>query len=215
MTCIDAGHVTQLDSSPVVVVGCCNREFLSAVLQNFAAAESLQAVTYGNGSRHCRVGCMPDPILTPPYASLPNPTPTKFSGGVRFATQDPHTLPHLSTQEGDVVVLVLEHAAAGDLSAVAATHPGGRLHEHHVIHNVLRPVLGALGALHSHGIVHRDIKPANICYTMGAQLRLIDFGWAIDTKAAKPCTRAGTPVRAPAAQNPLSSARIGQGCKFA
>jgi serine/threonine protein kinase len=92
------------------------------------------------------------------------------------------------------VILVQEYAAGGDLASIAAKHPDGRPRESQIVQFVLRPILSALTALHARGIVHRDIKPANICYNVDSQLRLVDFGWAIDTTKEQPNTKAGTPV---------------------
>lgn len=39
-------------------------------------------------------------------------------------------------------------------------------------------VLGGLGLAHQKGIVHRDVKPANIAITVGAQIKVMDFGIA-------------------------------------
>ncbi|KAK9821704.1 hypothetical protein WJX74_010685 [Apatococcus lobatus] len=49
-----------------------------------------------------------------------------------------------------------------------------------IIKTIMRRLLSALGRLHSLGIVHRDVKPANILLTSKGELRLIDFGAAVD-----------------------------------
>lgn len=49
-----------------------------------------------------------------------------------------------------------------------------------IIKTIMRRLLRALGRLHSLGIVHRDVKPANILLTSKGELRLIDFGAAVD-----------------------------------
>ncbi len=42
------------------------------------------------------------------------------------------------------------------------------------------------------GIIHRDIKPENILIGGASQVKLADFGLALDTTAERPVTRTGT-----------------------
>ncbi|KAJ7634466.1 kinase-like domain-containing protein [Roridomyces roridus] len=80
--------------------------------------------------------------------------------------------------EDDLVFVVLELAAGGDLSVA--------LFERQVFHNSLTLVKKTLGELidavermHQRGVFHRDIKPQNIlCEAAGTDLRLADFGLA-------------------------------------
>jgi aurora kinase len=60
----------------------------------------------------------------------------------------------LLLQEGEDVVMVLEHAAGGDLYGLLR-RAGGRLAEQQAVDLVLQPFLSALAYMHSKGIVHR------------------------------------------------------------
>ena len=80
---------------------------------------------------------------------------------------------------------------AGDLYAELARH-GGYMLEAHVVKNVMAPFLTAIRLLHSRGILHRDIKPENILLSALGEIKLADFGLAIDTVREKPMSRVGT-----------------------
>jgi len=49
-----------------------------------------------------------------------------------------------------------------------------------VIKRIMKKILTGLTKLHSLGIVHRDIKPANLLVTSSGDVKIIDFGAAVD-----------------------------------
>lgn len=61
---------------------------------------------------------------------------------------------------------------------------------------IFRQVVGTVGRLYNrHGVLHRDIKPSNILINENHEMKLIDFGSAVDTSGeckpytATPCYR--------------------------
>jgi serine/threonine protein kinase len=56
---------------------------------------------------------------------------------------------------------------------------------------ILHPFLKVLTYLHQNCVVHRDIKPENVLFTRSMQLKICDFGLAIDLREERAVTRAG------------------------
>lgn len=49
-----------------------------------------------------------------------------------------------------------------------------------IIRKIMKQILKALKGLHSMGVVHRDLKPENILLTSSGEIKLIDYGAAVD-----------------------------------
>ena len=68
----------------------------------------------------------------------------------------------------------------------------GTLFPENDIRNIMRMIFYAMNHIHANNVVHRDIKPANILIDANNQIKIIDFGLAIDVenleKEPKRCT---------------------------
>ncbi|HJO22039.1 MAG: serine/threonine-protein kinase [Myxococcota bacterium] len=58
-----------------------------------------------------------------------------------------------------------------------------------------------LEEIHAHGIVHRDLKPGNVLLGRGGEVKIADFGVALDANAAS-LTRSGQALGTPAYMSP-------------
>eukprot|EP00891_Asterochloris_glomerata_P007486 jgi/Astpho2/7486/e_gw1.00114.113.1_t len=96
-----------------------------------------------------------------------------------------------SFEDGQHICLVQEHCAKGDLFK-ALLRQGGAMPEHRVCTEVVVPLLTALDALHGSGVMHRDIKPENLFLTSAGELRVGDFGLALNFRREAAQSRVGT-----------------------
>ena len=56
---------------------------------------------------------------------------------------------------------------------------------------IFRKILDALGYAHSKGVIHRDIKPGNIAFTSEGNVKIMDFGIALNIEETGRLTRTG------------------------
>eukprot|EP00198_Chlamydomonas_reinhardtii_P014160 XP_001703497.1 predicted protein [Chlamydomonas reinhardtii] len=89
------------------------------------------------------------------------------------------------------IYLVMECCEGGDLFKKLMLH-GGRLPEGWVAAEVIAPLLQVLHRMHALRIMHRDIKPENIFLTAEGDVKLGDFGLAIDWSHELAFSRSGT-----------------------
>jgi serine/threonine protein kinase len=76
---------------------------------------------------------------------------------------------------GEEAVMVMDHAAGGNLATVLAVR--GWLPAPEVV-TIVAPIAAALAAAHSRDLVHGDITPANILFSGDGRPLLADFGVA-------------------------------------
>ena len=89
--------------------------------------------------------------------------------------------------------LVMELVKGRPLSEVLRVR---RPDEREIVRLIEQAARGAAAA-HARGIIHRDLKPANILVTMNGEVKVMDFGLARDTDAAKSVTVTGSAVGTP------------------
>ena len=92
--------------------------------------------------------------------------------------------------EGNKTHIVLEDCEGGDLFKTMMKQ-GGSIAEARTCTEVIVPLLRVLETLDKLNIIHRDIKPENIFLTGSGQIRLGDFGLAIDCSKEIPFYRSG------------------------
>ncbi len=93
----------------------------------------------------------------------------------------PNIVRVLSPEKKSRMYLVMEFAEGRSLRAVQGDRPmevGKAL-------DIAAQLVSALVYLHSRGIVHRDLKPDNVLLTAEGQIKLIDFGIAMDEAARR------------------------------
>ena len=79
-------------------------------------------------------------------------------------------------QSPDEVHLLMEYAPYGNL--FTKLRQEGKLEEKKVV-SYIRQIISAFNYLQANQILHRDLKPENILISFDDQLKLADFGWAI------------------------------------
>ena len=92
------------------------------------------------------------------------------------------------------VYLVLEYAKKGDLFE-SLYKECQSLSEEEICNTIICPTASALVYMHEKGIIHRDIKPENLMMgdsMFGTEVKLADFGFAVDCKSSTPMSRLGT-----------------------
>lgn len=103
--------------------------------------------------------------------------------------------------EGTNTHIILEDCEGGDLFKKMMKQ-GGSIAESRACTEVIVPLLRVLETLDQINIIHRDIKPENIFLTASGQIRLGDFGLAIDCSKEIPFYRSGEAELTPHLRQP-------------
>jgi serine/threonine-protein kinase len=113
---------------------------------------------------------------------LDHPNVVRYIDEGKSPDSDPFVV--LELLEGETLDEVLDRGALAVGRALAIT----------------RELLGALSALHAIGAVHRDIKPSNVMLARDGEretVKLLDFGIALNARAAIKLTAAGSAFGTP------------------
>lgn len=95
-------------------------------------------------------------------------------------------------QDPKTIYLVMELCTGGEL--FSRINETGKAMGEDELAKEMGKLLKALVHCHQAGIIHRDIKPENIMYGADGEIKLIDFGFAIQNKKKKTSMDiAGTP----------------------
>ncbi len=107
----------------------------------------------------------------------------------------PNIVRVLTPESKSRAYIVMEYAEGKSLRALLGER--GRLPLDEAL-GIARQIGGALAYLHREGVVHRDLKPDNVLLAPDGQVKLLDFGIAMDA-AARRLTWAGlsTPLGTP------------------
>ncbi len=94
-------------------------------------------------------------------------------------------------EDENYAYIVMEYCAGRDLYQTVVAEQ--RLDEPFAANKVITPLLTTLHRLHSiHHIIHRDIKPENVLLSATGEVRLADFGTAIQCEVEVPFLAVGT-----------------------
>jgi serine/threonine-protein kinase len=96
--------------------------------------------------------------------------------------EHPNIVRVLAPEKKSRVYLVMEYAEGKSLRAVMNERK--RLPTEQAL-DIARQIARALVYLHSKGVVHRDLKPENVMLTPTGEVKLLDFGIAMDEAARR------------------------------
>jgi serine/threonine protein kinase len=96
--------------------------------------------------------------------------------------EHPNIVRVLGPEKKSRVYLVMEYAEGKSLRALMGARK--RLPTEEAL-DITRQIARALVYLHEKGIVHRDLKPDNVMITPGGDVKLLDFGIAMDEAARR------------------------------
>jgi serine/threonine protein kinase len=98
------------------------------------------------------------------------------------------TMVYSFVQEEEKAYLVLEFIDGETLESRISRE--GRIPARETA-SIFRKILGAIEYAHSKGVIHRDIKPGNIAFTLEGNVKIMDFGIALNVAESGRLTRTG------------------------
>ena len=91
---------------------------------------------------------------------------------------------YLTTRTANNVWLIMEHMDVGTLASLLTSSP---FSEREIAY-ILRRVLLAVHYIHSRYRIHRDIKAHNVMVNCKGEVKLADFGWAVQLTETQQAT---------------------------
>jgi serine/threonine protein kinase len=102
--------------------------------------------------------------------------------------------------EDDFYYILMEYFESVELATVIGKQTGPIPHNRAV--PIFKQILDGIGHGHSRSIIHRDIKPSNILLNKDDEIKIADFGIAIDSKGDGRLTQIGHSVGTPIYMSP-------------
>ena len=103
-------------------------------------------------------------------------------------------------REDDYYYILMEYFESVELATVIGKQTGPIPHNRAV--PIFKQILDGIGHGHSRSIIHRDIKPSNILLNKDDEIKIADFGIAIDSKGDGRLTQIGHSVGTPVYMSP-------------
>ncbi len=98
---------------------------------------------------------------------------------------------HDAVVADDMSYIVMEYVEGGTLEKYVLPE---NLFDPQVVAEIIFKAVRALDFAFSQGLIHRDIKPGNILYKSGTDIKIGDFGAAVKSSASTATTVVGSPL---------------------
>ncbi len=98
---------------------------------------------------------------------------------------------HDAVVADDMSYIVMEYVEGGTLEQYVLPES---LFDPQVVAEIIFKAVSALDFAFSLGLIHRDIKPGNILYKSGTDIKIGDFGAAVKSSASSAATVVGSPL---------------------